>query len=112
MVMKSSGAMPMGHVAIVSHIVSDREVLLTHANWQGDGTVETNVRAIDVSPEGNWSQVRVWYAPVHAMGLRVVPTYGFILPVRAGEMASAATSDHQSEIAMADAPYQSAPDGQ
>ncbi len=86
MVMKSSGQMPMGHVAIVSGIVSDREVLLTHANWKGDGSVETNVRAIDVSPAGDWSQVRVWYAPVHGMGIRSVPTYGFILPVRAGQL--------------------------
>ncbi len=86
MVMKSSGQMPMGHVAIVSRIVSDREVLLTHANWRGDGSVETNVRAVDVSVAGDWSQVRVWYAPVHALGIRSFPTYGFILPVKAGAM--------------------------
>jgi surface antigen len=90
MVMKSypAGGMPMGHVAIVSRIVRDREVLLTHANWQGDGSVETNVRAIDVSPAGDWSQVRVWFAPVHAMGLKSFPTYGFILPVRGGHAPS------------------------
>ena len=84
MVMKSSGSMPMGHVAIVSRIVGEREVLLTHANWKGDGSVETNVRAIDTSPAGDWSQVRVWYAPTHGMGLKSFPTYGFILPLKAG----------------------------
>lgn len=88
MVMKSSDSMPMGHVAIISQIVSDREVLLTHANWKGDGSVETNVRAIDVSPRGDWSQVRVWFSPSHAMGIRSFATYGFILPVKAGQMVS------------------------
>lgn len=103
MVMKSSGGMPMGHVAIVSQVVNDREVLLTHANWQGDGSVETNVRAIDVSPAGDWSQVRVWYAPVHAMGLKSFPTYGFILPVKAGQLAAAADLPQPALLAVADA---------
>jgi surface antigen len=103
MVMKSSGQMPMGHVAIVSRIVNDREVLLTHANWQGDGSVETNVRAVDVSPAGDWSQVRVWYAPVHALGIRSFPTYGFILPFKPGEMPTpAAATAEPTRLAMAD----------
>jgi hypothetical protein len=99
MVMKSSGQMPMGHVAIVSRIVSDREVLLTHANWHGDGSVETNVRAVDVSVAGDWSQVRVWYAPVHALGIRSFPTYGFILPVKAGAVPE---TPQTTQLAMAD----------
>jgi hypothetical protein len=104
MVMKSTGSMPMGHVAIVSRIVSDREVLLTHANWKGDGSVETNVRAIDVSAAGDWSEVRVWYAPSHAMGIRTIPTYGFILPGKAGRMPSApdAIQPVVTQLAMAD----------
>ncbi|MDE2303886.1 MAG: CHAP domain-containing protein [Sphingomonadales bacterium] len=89
MVMKATRAMPMGHVAIVSRVLGDREVLLTHANWRGDGRVETDVRAIDVSPDGDWSQVRVWYAPSHAMGLRNCPIFGFILPHRATDLAMA-----------------------
>lgn len=82
LVMKSfgSGGMRLGHVATVSQIVSDREILLTHANWLGDGRVERNVRAQDVSPAGDWSQVRVWYAPINAMGRTAFPAYGFILP--------------------------------
>lgn len=104
MVMKSSGSMPMGHVAIVSRIVNDREVLLTHANWQGDGSVEANVRAIDVSPLGDWSQVRVWYAPVHAMGIKSFATYGFVLPVKAGQTldAPALVQPDSMQLAMAD----------
>ena len=79
-----TGAMPVGHVAVVSRVISDREVLLNHANWSPingrRGQVERNVRAVDVSPAGDWSQVRVWYAPIHDLGLRVNPVRGFIYP--------------------------------
>ena len=74
----SSRAMPVGHVAMVSKIVNDREVLLTHANWSYRGGVERNVRAIDVSPNNDWTDVRVWYGPIGDLGLRSNPTNGFI----------------------------------
>jgi len=72
------GKMPYGHVAMVSRIVSDREVLLTHANWSRRGGIERDVRAIDVSEAGDWSAVRVWYAPTASLGTTVYPTRGFI----------------------------------
>ncbi len=75
-------AMPIGHVAVVSQIVSDREVLISHSNWSPingrRGQVERNVRALDVSAGGDWSQVRVWYAPIRGLGTRVNPVRGFI----------------------------------
>ena len=74
----SSRSMPVGHVAMVSKVVSDREVLLTHANWSYRGGVERNVRAIDVSPNNDWTDVRVWYGPIGDVGLRSNPTNGFI----------------------------------
>lgn len=67
-----------GHVAMVSAIVSDREVLLDHANWSRRGGIERGVRAIDVSEAGDWSRVRVWYGPIAALGRRAYPTQGFI----------------------------------
>lgn len=70
--------MRVGHVAMVSRVVSDREVLLTHANWSRRGGVERDVRAIDVSPAGDWSQVKVWYAPQAGLGTSTYPTDGFI----------------------------------
>ena len=70
--------MRVGHVAMVSKVVSDREVLLTHANWSRPGRVETDVRAIDVSAAGDWSQVKVWYAPQGGLGTSTYPTRGFI----------------------------------
>ncbi|KTF69469.1 CHAP domain-containing protein [Sphingomonas sp. HT-1] len=72
--------MPMGHVAMVSEVISAREVLLTHANWSRPGAVERDVRAIDVSPNGDWSEVRVWYGPVAGLGTSVYPVNGFIYP--------------------------------
>nr|WP_238475472.1 CHAP domain-containing protein [Sphingomonas cavernae] len=76
--MKSSGKMRLGHVAMVSKIVSEREVLLTHANWSRGGRVERDVRAIDVSEAGDWSKVKVWYGPMGDLGMTEYPAYGFI----------------------------------
>ncbi len=74
----ASRAMPAGHVAMVSRVVSSREVLLTHANWSFRGGIERNVRAIDISPNNDWTNVKVWYAPIGDMGLRANAAHGFI----------------------------------
>ncbi|WIW87752.1 CHAP domain-containing protein [Sphingobium sp. V4] len=74
----SSRSMPVGHVAMVSKVVSDREVLLTHANWSYRGGIERDVRAVDVSPNNDWTDVRVWYGPIGGLGLRSNPANGFI----------------------------------
>jgi len=74
--------MPLGHVAVVKKIVSDREILIDHANWSPingrRGQIERNVRVVDVSDAGDWSMVRVWYAPIGDLGLRANPVQGFI----------------------------------
>ena len=74
--------MPLGHVAVVKKIVSDREILIDHANWSPingrRGQIERNVRVVDVSADGDWSMVRVWYAPIGDLGLRANPVQGFI----------------------------------
>lgn len=74
----ATSRMRVGHVAMVSRVVSDREVLLTHANWSRPGQVEAGVRAVDVSPNGDWTQVKVWYAPQGGIGTTAYPTRGFI----------------------------------
>jgi len=84
---KRTAHMPLGHVATVSAIVSDREVLLTHANWSRRGGIEHDVRAIDVSEAGDWSQVKVWFAPVGGLGSSTYPVNGFIYPGDAPELA-------------------------
>jgi surface antigen len=78
MAFKATSRMRVGHVAMVSRIVSNREVLLTHANWSTRGGIERDVRAVDVSAAGDWSQVRVWYAANHDLGTSVNPVQGFI----------------------------------
>jgi surface antigen len=79
---RPSGHMRLGHVAVVSQVLTDRVIQISHANWSmidGDrGHVERNVTVVDVSPNGDWSQVKVWNDPSHDLGTTVYPTYGFI----------------------------------
>lgn len=79
---RGTRAMPMGHVAVVSKVIDERRVLINHANWSRPGMIEREVMAVDVSPAGDWSEVRVWHAPSKALGLRSSPTFGFIYPSR------------------------------
>ena len=82
MAFAGTSGMPLGHVAVVKKIVSDREILIDHANWSPingrRGQIERNVRVVDVSNAGDWSMVRVWYAPIGDLGLRANPVQGFI----------------------------------
>ena len=82
MAFEPHGNMELGHVAAVSRIVDSRTVLLRHANWSlidgRRGQIEDNVRAVDVSENNDWSAVRVWYAPIQALGGTAWPVEGFI----------------------------------
>ena len=82
LVFKPNGAMSKGHVAVVSQVLTDRVIQVSHANWSiiegARGQIENNVTVVDVSPQGDWSQVKVWYDPVRDLGSTVYPTYGFI----------------------------------
>ena len=82
LVFKPYGAMSKGHVAVVSQVLTDRIIQVTHANWSAfgghRGKVEKDVTVVDVSAAGDWSQVKVWYDPVGDVGTTIYPTYGFI----------------------------------
>lgn len=79
LVFRPEGRMSRGHVAVVSDILTDRVIRVTHANWGGSrGKVEENVTVVDVSGDGDWSRVKVWYNPIKDLGTTVYPTYGFI----------------------------------
>ena len=78
MAFRPSAAMPLGHVAVVGEIVDERHVLLDHANWSGPGRIERRALAADVSEAGDWSAVRVWWAPDNTLGARENPVFGFI----------------------------------
>ncbi len=78
------GNMRLGHVAAVRRIVDDRTIMISHANWSTIGGVrghiEEDVRAVDVSEDNDWSEVRVWYTPNEALGSTEWPAHGFIYP--------------------------------
>jgi surface antigen len=79
---KPTERMRLGHVAVVSQVLTDRIVQITHANWSpiegSRGKVEKDVTLVDVSPQGDWSQVKVWYDPNRDLGGSTYQTYGFI----------------------------------
>lgn len=82
MAFRPHGNMRLGHVAAVSRIIDSRTVLIRHSNWSPidgrRGQIEDNVRAIDVSENNDWSEVRVWYDPIQALGGTHWPVQGFI----------------------------------
>jgi surface antigen len=82
LVFKPNGVMTKGHVAVVSHVLTDRVIQVNHANWSiidgGRGQIERDVTVIDVSKAGDWSLVKVWFDPSRDIGRTTYPTYGFI----------------------------------
>ena len=79
---RSSGHMQHGHVAVVSRQLSPRQLLIDHANWAGPGirrgTVMHDVAVIDVSPDNDWTDVRVQVGHDASSFGRSYPAYGFI----------------------------------
>ncbi len=78
LVFKRTGDMRRGHVAVVRQVVSNRRIIVDHANWSRKGGIDRNVAVVDVSVKNDWSKTRVWYGPIHALGDGVHPAYGFI----------------------------------
>ncbi|MDB5451339.1 MAG: hypothetical protein JWQ52_2467 [Phenylobacterium sp.] len=100
---KPTERMKLGHVAVVSQVLTDRIVQITHANWSpiegSRGKVEKDVTLVDVSPAGDWSQVKVWYDPSRDLGGSTYPTYGFIYPdANARVMASTGMSKAENTV--------------
>ncbi len=77
MAFAGSRKMPMGHVAVVSEVVSERRILIDHANWKRN-QISLAMAVIDVSEANDWSAVRVEGDP-GVLG-RVNPVNGFIYP--------------------------------
>ncbi|MEO7248338.1 MAG: CHAP domain-containing protein [Novosphingobium sp.] len=102
MAFKPYGKMELGHVAAISRIVDSRTVLLRHANWSpinGErGQIENDVRAVDVSPRNDWSEVRVWFAPLQGLGSTAWPVQGFIYNEAPGKYGKTARKSQASEL--------------
>lgn len=68
------------HVAVVRRVLTPREIRIDHANWLNDGAVYVNDPVIDVSPDNDWSQVKVWNIRSGSWGTKVYVVRGFIGP--------------------------------
>jgi hypothetical protein len=94
---RANGSMPMGHVSVVSQVVDGRTLIVDHANWGGPGAVRggisRDISVVDVSPNNDWSAVRVGLGHSGEYG-SIYPTYGFIYnrPDGGTILASAGTS--------------------
>lgn len=69
-----------GHVAVVRRIESDRVIIIDQANWLNGGEISVGVPVLDVSPNNDWSEIRVWHIPGAHWGGRVYDVEGFIHP--------------------------------
>jgi hypothetical protein len=61
---------------------SARQIRIDHANWLDDGRIYRNDPVIDVSPDNDWSAVRVWDTRDNVLGARTYTVRGFIGPGR------------------------------
>lgn len=77
-----SNRLPLGHVAVISRVIDERVAMVTHANWSrmnGErGHAEQDVTLTDVSPDNDWSEVKVWFRDSDGLGGSVYPVYGFV----------------------------------
>lgn len=70
-----------GHVAVVREVVSDRMIIVDHANWLNNEEISRDVPVRDVSAAGDWSEVQVWHVPGRHWGGRRYTVQGFILNI-------------------------------
>ncbi len=73
-----------GHVAVVTRMISPREIRINHANWNNDGSIYVNDPVQDMSEENDWSLVKVWNIRTGSWGLKSYKVRGFIGPGPAG----------------------------
>ncbi len=74
---RANPRMRLGHVAVVTSIVNQREIEVDQANWGTRGGITRGVVVVDVSEDNDWSAVRVELGDGDQFG-SVYPTYGFI----------------------------------
>jgi surface antigen len=81
-----------GHAAVVSKVISGRQILVTQANWVHHRVTEDQP-VVDISRAGDWSEVRVWWPPSGQMGVTEYKAMGFIASSRSAshEMLAART---------------------
>ncbi|MCB1682119.1 MAG: CHAP domain-containing protein [Rhodospirillales bacterium] len=79
LVLRNTGKLRYGHLAVVNRIVSAREIDVTHSNWGSDknsrSLIYRSMRVQDVSPKNDWSLLRFWNGKSFGAPY---PAYGFI----------------------------------
>jgi hypothetical protein len=83
MVMVGYAGKHRAHVAVVRRLVTPREIRIDHANWLNDGAIYVNDPVIDVSPDNDWSEVKVWNIRSGTWGTKTYALRGFIGPGQA-----------------------------
>jgi len=78
MVFSGSKRLKRGHVAVVTDIVSPRQIIVDQANWQNKGEIDHATPVLDVSARNDWSKVRVWDIRSGTFGSHVYAISGFI----------------------------------
>lgn len=93
LVFSRSDRLSRGHLAVVSQVISAREIRVSHANWLRH-YIAAAQPVIDVSAGNDWSLVRVWWPPTGQLGATTYAAEGFILPDRSvsAEQLAAAVS--------------------
>jgi hypothetical protein len=81
LVFRQQQKLPAGHLAIVTRLLSPRELRISHADWASTwatrGRITGNVPVLDVSRANDWTRVRLWYASSGTVD-SVYDTYGFV----------------------------------
>ncbi len=80
LVVKRTSRNRYGHLAVVTHIVNEREIIVRHANWLNKGRIHLDTPVRDVSSKNDWSSVKFWYTPGKVIGRSTYPSNGFIYP--------------------------------
>nr|WP_271829301.1 CHAP domain-containing protein [Commensalibacter communis] len=76
---RSTRKMPYGHVAVVTQVVDSRTVIIDQSHWAQRG-ISRNTPVIDVSPNNDWTAVRVATNGDKSTFGSIYPTHGFIYP--------------------------------
>ena len=73
--------MPLGHVAVVHQVLTNRKILIDHANWPNasvrHGAISRDIQVVDVSAANDWTDVRVQFGEGGPLG-SVYAANGFI----------------------------------
>ncbi len=104
---RATAGMRLGHVAVVREVIGNRLLRIDQSHWNSSG-ISRDVQVVDVSPDNDWSAVRVELGHGDAYG-GIYPTYGFIYPrpdqgVTLAAAGAAAPRRHEIAMEVAEAP--------